>query len=184
MFLACRDFNRIVILLRTRSEIVSDWCEKPQWMWHKSLHWRHNGHDSVSNHQPRDCLLNRLLRHRSCNIWDFAYSAYPFLLWWLWEYYTLSYYHHQIGSMIHLSLYRVRSWNNGMCCMSFYILKCDFTASHAFYCCYSARNPISQYIYETSWWPLSPLSIYFWHLTHWGRVTHICVSKLEHHWFR
>ena len=23
----------------------------------KSLQWRHNGHDSVSNHQPHDCLL-------------------------------------------------------------------------------------------------------------------------------
>ena len=30
-----------------------------------SLRWRHNGHDSVSNHQPRDCFLNRLFRHRS-----------------------------------------------------------------------------------------------------------------------
>ena len=30
-----------------------------------SLQWRHNGRDSVSNHQPRDCLLNRLFRHRS-----------------------------------------------------------------------------------------------------------------------
>ena len=27
--------------------------------------WRHNGHDGVSNHQPHDCLLNRLLRCRS-----------------------------------------------------------------------------------------------------------------------
>ena len=26
-----------------------------------SLRWRHNGHDSVSNHQPHDCLLSRLL---------------------------------------------------------------------------------------------------------------------------
>ena len=25
----------------------------------------HNGHDSVSNHQPHDCLLNRLFRRRS-----------------------------------------------------------------------------------------------------------------------
>ena len=24
-----------------------------------SLRWRHNGHDGVSNHQPRECLLNR-----------------------------------------------------------------------------------------------------------------------------
>ena len=31
----------------------------------KSLHWRHNGRDSVSNHQPHDCLLNRLFRRRS-----------------------------------------------------------------------------------------------------------------------
>ena len=27
--------------------------------------WRHNGRDSVSNHQPHDCLLNRLFRRRS-----------------------------------------------------------------------------------------------------------------------
>ena len=30
-----------------------------------ALQWRHNGHDSVSNHQPHDCLLNRLFRRRS-----------------------------------------------------------------------------------------------------------------------
>ena len=29
-----------------------------------SLHWRHNGHDSVSNHRPHDCLLNRLFRSK------------------------------------------------------------------------------------------------------------------------
>ena len=29
------------------------------------LHWRHNGYDCVSNHQPHNCLLNRLFRHRS-----------------------------------------------------------------------------------------------------------------------
>ena len=31
----------------------------------QSLQWRHNGHDSVSNHQPYDCLLNCLFRRRS-----------------------------------------------------------------------------------------------------------------------
>ena len=36
--------------------------------------------------------------------------------------YTLSYYHHQIGSMNYYPLFRARSWNNGMRCMSFYIL--------------------------------------------------------------
>ena len=30
-----------------------------------ALLWRHNGHGSVSNHQPHDCLLNRLFRRRS-----------------------------------------------------------------------------------------------------------------------
>ena len=29
------------------------------------LRWRHNVRDSVSNHQPHDCLLNRLFRRRS-----------------------------------------------------------------------------------------------------------------------
>ena len=30
-----------------------------------SLLWHHNGHYSVSNHQPHDCLLNCLFRRRS-----------------------------------------------------------------------------------------------------------------------
>ena len=30
-----------------------------------TFRWRHNGLDGVSNHQPRDCLLNRLFRRRS-----------------------------------------------------------------------------------------------------------------------
>ena len=34
----------------------------------------------------------------------------------------LSYYHHQIGNMNYNPLFRVRSWNNGMRCMSLYIL--------------------------------------------------------------
>ena len=32
---------------------------------HIALQWRHNECDVVSNHQPHDCLLNRLLRRRS-----------------------------------------------------------------------------------------------------------------------
>ena len=31
----------------------------------ESLRWRQNGRDSVSDHQPHDCLLNRLFRRRS-----------------------------------------------------------------------------------------------------------------------
>ena len=41
--------------------------------------------------------------------------------------YTLSYHHHQIGSMNYYPLFMVGSWNNGMRCMSLYILiwKCN-----------------------------------------------------------
>ena len=35
------------------------------WDWSVALRWRHNGRNSVSNHQPHDCLLNRLFRRRS-----------------------------------------------------------------------------------------------------------------------
>ena len=31
----------------------------------RASQWRHNGLDSVSNHLPHDCLLNRLFRRRS-----------------------------------------------------------------------------------------------------------------------
>ena len=31
----------------------------------EALQWCHNERDGVSNHQPHDCLLNRLFRHRS-----------------------------------------------------------------------------------------------------------------------
>ena len=30
-----------------------------------TLQWRHNRRDGVSNHQPRDCLLNRLFGRKS-----------------------------------------------------------------------------------------------------------------------
>ena len=30
-----------------------------------ALQWRHNGRDSVSDHQPRECLLSRLIKRRS-----------------------------------------------------------------------------------------------------------------------
>ena len=34
---------------------------------HFTLLWRHNGHEGISNHQPHDCLLNRLFGRRSKN---------------------------------------------------------------------------------------------------------------------
>ena len=45
------------------------WCNSVSsqrcYMWDNSLRWRHIGRDRVSNHQPHDCLLNRLFRRRS-----------------------------------------------------------------------------------------------------------------------
>ena len=35
--------------------VISNWTS-----WNSSLQWRHNGRDGLSNHQPHDCLLNRL----------------------------------------------------------------------------------------------------------------------------
>ena len=52
--------------------------------------------------------------------------------------YTLSYYHHQIGSMNYYPLFRVRSWNNGVRCMSFYILMIMNTAREH---CNAVINP-------------------------------------------
>ena len=41
-------------------------CNYPSFLLTRvTLHWRHNGLDSVSHHQPRDCLLKRLFRRRS-----------------------------------------------------------------------------------------------------------------------
>ena len=34
-------------------------------IWLLTIWWRHNGHDGVSNHQPRHCLFNRLFGCRS-----------------------------------------------------------------------------------------------------------------------
>ena len=47
----------VVIVCSYNSVLVTCACN--------ALHWRHNEHDCVSNHQPHDCLLNRLFRRRS-----------------------------------------------------------------------------------------------------------------------
>ena len=71
--------------------------------------------------------------HSSCDDWD--------------NIYTLSYYHHQIGRMNYYPLFRVRSWNNGVRCMSCYIvmnrdshLRIDGDADYGTASTYSATN--------------------------------------------
>ena len=61
----------VIYQLPTRMSCWIDWYESSGST--KGIHrlscvilqWRHNGGDGISNHQPRDCLLNRLLRRRS-----------------------------------------------------------------------------------------------------------------------
>ena len=47
---------QITLLRRTRSVLSTG---------KKTLMWRRNGHDNVSNHQPHGCLFNCLIRRRS-----------------------------------------------------------------------------------------------------------------------
>ena len=47
-------YNPVVIWGRFRQSVIFI-----------ALQWRHNERDGASNHQPHDCLLNRLFRHRS-----------------------------------------------------------------------------------------------------------------------
>ena len=58
------------ITLGLRLRLHQALCSKPFKLWVgwpvlPSLQWRHNEHDGVSNHQPHECLLNRLFRRRS-----------------------------------------------------------------------------------------------------------------------
>ena len=43
------------------SDVVEERARSTSW----PLQWRHNERNGVSNHQPHDCLLNRLSRRRS-----------------------------------------------------------------------------------------------------------------------
>ena len=66
--------NRNVLFSRIEPKFHQDYLQN--WHTHNTHHtppyatiytlqWRHNGRDGVSNHQPRDCLLNRLFGGRS-----------------------------------------------------------------------------------------------------------------------
>ena len=53
-----------LLSLDKMATITNDSCKNPCMTpcWFKTSHWRHNGRDGVSNHQPHDCLPNRLIR--------------------------------------------------------------------------------------------------------------------------
>ena len=77
------------------------------------------GMGKLKTHSPTYCIIDN---------WEYTlylndvFSVYPISLVMIERIYTLSYYHHQIGSIIYYPLFRVRSWNNGMRCMFLYIL--------------------------------------------------------------
>ena len=69
------------------------------------------------------CKIKHILsviHYTICGAVCFQFTHFPCEDWE--NIYTLSYYHHQIGSMNYYPLFRVRSWNNGARCMSFFIL--------------------------------------------------------------
>ena len=62
-----------VFVIQTRTALISSYRVTDHtlsfeheliWINH-ALQWRYIGRDGVSNHQPRDCLLNRISRRRS-----------------------------------------------------------------------------------------------------------------------
>ena len=67
-------FSRVVSHFQEKVDTVAQVCfvENAWWMWWRqastrlpsqcTLRWRHNGREGVSNHQPRDCLLNHLFK--------------------------------------------------------------------------------------------------------------------------
>ena len=73
-------------------------------------------------------LILSVIHYTICGAVCFQFTNFPCDDWE--NIYTLSYYHHQIGSMNYNPLFRVRSWNNGVRCMSFYILTIIQTLRH------------------------------------------------------
>ena len=49
-------FNKIILNVVFKMAAILFWCGRC------SLQWHHNGRDGVSNHLPRDCLLNRVFK--------------------------------------------------------------------------------------------------------------------------
>ena len=61
--MGCQCF--FMIFLQEISSIKHSWPNRSISWPSFTLLWRHNEHDSVSNHHPHDCLLNYLFRRRS-----------------------------------------------------------------------------------------------------------------------
>ena len=136
-----------------------------------SLQWRHNGHNSISNHQLHDCLLNRLFRRRSKETSkhrvtglcagnspgtgefpaQMASNAENASIWW----------HHHVGLPNWTSLFRY---------FSDHLLNMTFSFDR--HCHSLATAAPNEYEHDQI------------NLTHLPPVPHICVIELGQHWFR
>ena len=75
MHVACALYSSVAVRywLIDSTHIYQGYLHRCQWWMRQpwknddvtTLRWRHNERDSVSNHQPHDCLFNRLFRRRS-----------------------------------------------------------------------------------------------------------------------
>ena len=59
-----RLFTNVGRILWCKLWIINIYILQAYWL---PLQWRHNKRDGILNHQPHDCLLNRLFRRRSKN---------------------------------------------------------------------------------------------------------------------
>ena len=82
------------------------WASLPKITWQIYILYVQNT-SSTCDHAIRGAVCFQFT-HSPCDDWE--------------NIYTLSDYHYQIGSMNYYPLFRVRSWNNGVRCMSFCIL--------------------------------------------------------------
>ena len=64
----CRGCNSLIVLSVMRDRRRNLWWKIYDGSASPTLQWRHNERNGVSNHQPHDCLLNRLFRRRSKKI--------------------------------------------------------------------------------------------------------------------
>ena len=110
-----------------------------------ALRWRHNERDGVSNHQPHDCLLNRLFRRRwkktsklHVHNGPVTRKMFPFddvIMWWphstTWTFYLYKCHHHGClnNPILSTSGLHVACWVYFMCYHELW----PTSASHPFY---------------------------------------------------
>ena len=161
-------------------------CKEPEqqqpWYWPSAptLQWRHNDHDGVSNHQPQGCLLSRLFGRRSKKTsklrvtglyvgnspvtgefpTQMASNAENVSIWWC---------HHE-----NIVVYQCSNqWNHQQHCpVHLNVIIYFFYELNKLVCLPSeVQFSIDLILYVDS---LGSKHLF----SHWGRVTHICVSKL------